>query len=210
MDTGFDWIWQTIRKHLMHVVVAISGCSCSGKSHLAQLLENKISQSGLTGSFVPLDSYFRDCDEPDFPTNEQGQLLFDVPESYNRTEYVQAIKLLASKELIWLPKYDMATNKRISVKGTLVIPSIRIITEGLFSIRFLQTQPYKLLKVYVDADLMETCLPRRIARDTSRYGISPEKVIRIFTNKVAPLNKQFVLAQKELADIVITNNQGGE
>lgn len=210
LDTGLDFIWTKIKNCPSLIIIVISGFTCSGKSHLAQLLKKKINQAGLTESYVPLDSYFRDCDESDFPTNEQGKLLFDLPESYSQADYVQAIKMLVAGEAIWLPNYDMATNKRISLKGGLVIPSTRVITEGLFSIRFLQTQPYKLLKVYVDADLLETCLPRRIARDTSRYGIPEAKVCRIFMDKVAPLNRQYVLPQKKGADIIITNDQGGE
>lgn len=209
IQTGLGLIWQRLEKAEGNIIIVISGFTCSGKTFLAQQLMERLDQAGLSFSQAPLDPFFLDWDDPDLPINDQGQLVFDLPNSYAQTEYVQAVRDLATGQSIWLPDYDMASNRRISSKGKLIRPQPLIIAEGLYAIRFLQGQHLNLLKVFVEADLLKTCLPRRIARDTRLYGVSAEKVQRVFLAKVVPASLEHIAPQIEIADIIITNNKGG-
>ena len=202
IEAGLNLIMPMIISQ-SQIIIAISGYTCSGKSYLAELLAQKLKQEAEGASLVPMDSYYRDKDESGFPRDEYGIKLWDIPESYNQAEYVQAILDLADQKQTWEPEFDKHCNKRIKGKEKLIRPKPCIIGEGLFSILFLKSLPRKILKVYLDTDLEKTCLPRRIARDTKVFGESEARISRAFALYVVPFNLKHVLPQKNDADIVI-------
>ncbi|MFA5359176.1 MAG: hypothetical protein WC310_05180 [Patescibacteria group bacterium] len=178
-------------------LIAIAGCSCSGKSFLAKAL-NEASPATI----LPLDNFFRDIDDPALPRDKNNRHLFEAPESYWKDQYLAAAVALLTGKTVILPTYDLATNKRLPTTGQTVSPNTTIVAEGLYAITFLSALSAPVLKVFLDTDL-EICLNRRIARDVPRWNITAEKVREIFFAKVLPYYQMFIAKQKSLADIVI-------
>ena len=58
------------------------------------------------------------------------------------------------------------------------------------------------LRIYVDAD-EETRLQRRLARDVSDRGRTPESVADQWRNSVAPMHTQFVAPTQQHAEITL-------
>jgi len=182
------------------VLVLITGGSCSGKTFLADQLKDKLGQQGV--SVMPLDSFFRDLDDPDLPLNKSGQSLFDVPDSYHQQEFISAVRALLSGKDSQIPYYDRGLNRRMPEKFQVVESRPIVIVEGLFVMTMLDEFWLKTIKIYVDTDV-DICLQRRIERDTVLFGVSVERVEQTFRQKVLPNQKAFILPQRQRADIII-------
>jgi len=203
---GLSKLIEVITQISKPILVVIAGGSCSGKSYLAVKLKTELEQAGILVSIILLDKYFRDIDDSDFPRNENGRRLFDVPDSYYQDEFIEHASMLLSGKDIRMPDYDVSTNKRLSSQGEFVKANPVIIAEGLFAIRMLNNAYPNLIKVYVEAN-EEVRLRRRINRDTLRYNVSSEKVEETFRIKVLPCHYRFIEPQKQFTDFIV---RGGE
>jgi uridine kinase len=179
-------------------LITIAGSTCSGKSTMAARMCSQV-----MSALVELDDYFRDLEDPLLPRDAGGKLVFDRPDSYDCGEYVGHIKALLAGRSIRLPQYDKQTNRRLPVRKTVISSSI-IVTEGLFSISLLDDvhPACACLKIYLDVSL-DICLARRIERDTNAFNVSAEKVRNFFNQRVRPYIEEFVLPQRQQADLVI-------
>ncbi|MFH0878045.1 MAG: adenylyl-sulfate kinase [Candidatus Omnitrophota bacterium] len=195
-------ILRLIERSKKPVLVLIAGASCSGKTSLALELKKKIHRQGLGVSVLSLDEFFKDIDDPGLPRNEEGQKLFDTVNSYHYMEFLKILHALVSGIDARTPCYDIVKAKRVPDKLRLIKASPVIIAEGLFVISLADECWRDMVKVYIDTD-MDTCLKRRIERDTIRFGVSKEQVEREWHQKVLPNYERFVSPQLSQADIVI-------
>lgn len=199
---GLVNLTKSITSSRKPVLINIAGGSCSGKSYFATKLKDRIKELGWQASIIILDYYFRDIDEPDFPKNQEGKLLFDVPESYRKNRFIQDVLKLIEGDDIQMPDYDVSTNKILSDCGETVPANQIIIAEGLFTIDFLNGICSNTKNVYIDTP-EQMCLKRRIERDTQRYNVDSEKVIATWEKKVLPCYHKFVEPQRDLANFII-------
>ncbi len=204
--SGLNKLTEVITQASKPVLVIVAGGSCSGKSYLAVKLKTELEQVGILVSMILLDNYFRDIDDPDFPRNENGRRLFDVPDSYYQDEFVEHASILLLGKSIRMPDYDVPTNKRLSSQGELVEANPVIIAEGLFAIRMLNNAHSNLIRVYIEAS-EKLRLERRINRDTVRYNVLSEKVEETLRVKVLPCHYRFIEPQKQFTDFIV---KGGE
>jgi len=184
------------------VLINIAGGSCSGKTYFSKELCEEIKKFNLLSSIIGLDYYFKDIDDPLLPKNSEGKRLFDVPESYRQIKFVQDVMKLINLKAIYMPDYNISTNKIISDKGRILSSNKIIIAEGLFAIRFLKGIHPNLINVYIDVS-EKTCLERRVKRDVELYNFSPEKSRLYWQKKVMPNFHKFVKPQKKFADFII-------
>lgn len=198
---GFKEISRRLNRSPQPLLVAIAGGSCSGKSYLTAKLQELQGSEAIS---VCLDDFFKDEDDPTLPYDDQGRLIFDLPDSYHQAEFQEIIRGLLRGEPVVLPCYEKGPNRRNLERSRLIQPAPIVMAEGLFALSFLADFTVPQLRIFLDADL-EMCLERRIARDTIAFGVSAGRVRDIFTAKVLPYYQDYVLPQRRLADLVITS-----
>lgn len=201
LESGLDAIQAWLRENHRPAVIAIAGMTCSGKSTLAEQLHQSLTEHSV---LVSLDNFFRETVDPLLPRNSTGKKLFDVPTSYNISEFVGTVGRLVAGHRTIMPYYDKLSGCRIPEKYQTVAPAPIIITEGLFAITFVKNLRVESLPVFVKADA-KTCLRRRIARDVPVFRTTPERVRSNFEQKVMPY-RDYVIAQECEAAIVITTD----
>lgn len=180
-------------------LIVIAGCSCSGKTFLAQ--ELSIVLHPIVTPVISIDDYYKDIRDQTLPRDENGRPLFNRLEAYRVEELSKDISELRRGRGIWTPKYDMSTNTYLDKRGVWINLSQVLIVEGLFAINFLNGFTRQ-LKIYLDLDF-DLALRRCIARDTAKYQIDSAKISRVFSGKVWPDQLEFVMNQQKKADIII-------
>lgn len=167
--------------------IVISGCTCSGKTTLA----NKLSKT-----IMSQDSYYKDL--KDIP-RYRGKYLMDSINAFHSNEYLEDSISLLNNGMVYVPNYDISSNTRKSKDLKLIKSSINVF-EGLHAISILNS--IDALKIFLNTSLDE-CLKRRIKRDTSMYGINENLIIEHFNETIIPMYKSYIEKQKDMADIVI-------
>lgn len=175
-------------------LIAIGGCSCSGKTTLARTLAQ-----ALGGTVVPLDSYYRDLSH--FEPPARARVNFDEPEAIESTLLLRDLRSLMAGGRIERPVYDYATHTRARRAVTLEAGDTFIL-EGLFALYWRELRELCALRVFVDAS-EQTCLERRIARDVAERGRTEQSVREQFEATVRPMARRYVLPTREFADIVV-------
>lgn len=181
------------------VLIGIAGASGSGKSELACRLQARF----VDARILQLDSYYSDLSE--WPIERRAIFNFDHPDALDHKTLVRQVTRLSCGEAIECPVYDFATHTRSNVV-THIEPASFILVEGLFALHFEDLRNLYQLKVYVEtAD--QTCLERRLARDTRERGRTVECVSRQYEATVRPMAEAFVWPQREFADVVVSGTQ---
>lgn len=209
-EKGERMIVERVLSHKDVVVVAIAGLSCSGKTFLADNLEKKIKGS----MNIPLDSYFRDSNDPELPHDKNGFSSYDEPGSYQVEELKNDIAFAIGGNEILIPDYDIRENRRIA-KNLLRRKSSVIILEGLFAVsiidEMMKDMEYsgiillkntRVVKVFLDTEI-SLCLSRRTARDVEMLGVTKKQVSDLFSGHIVPRFRRYILPQKNLSDIII-------
>ena len=179
--------------------VVISGISCSGKSTLANAIYKRYKTNPYREivSIIPQDEYFKDLNQ--IPRSRVGYLM-DSMDAFCVDEYFHDILFLLQYDAVRIPQYDIANNRRTSQRKHIWNNDINVF-EGLHTLHILKSIP-NTIKVYVDTDA-NTCLQRRIERDTSKYGVPKERIIEYWNECIIPLSEKYILPQKALADTMI-------
>lgn len=185
----------------MTINIVIAGVSCSGKTTFANELRKLFPRIPHI-PIIAQDDYFKNLS--DVPRVSQGYLM-DSIEAFHIEEFKQDVQTLIENGVVMMPKYDIATNTRIS-KNKIVRAGKINVFEGLHTIKLLGDLEH-CIKFFIDTD-MDTCLERRIARDTSKYGIPERRVRQYWEDCIKPMSEKFILPQKEAADFII--RRGGE
>lgn len=197
--------FDMIKNHLLvygSVNVIIAGQTCSGKTTLAKEIRDYFSDK-YSVAIISQDDYFKNLE--DIP-HSPGGYLTDSIDAFHIKEFRDDVHELLKNSTVAMPNYDIATNTRIDKKKMVSSGDINIF-EGLHTITLLYDIT-NCINIFIDTDV-DICLKRRIARDTSKYGI-PEYVIRPYWNRcIMPMCEKYVFPQLEYADVTI-NRKGGE
>ena len=197
-------VYEKIEKHLQShstVNIAIAGITCSGKTTLANEIRKYFSGKYVV-AIVSQDDYFKNL--PDIPRAREGYLT-DSIDAFCTAEFRHDVRLLLRNGVATMPRYDVATNTRIA-KSKIVRASKINIFEGLHTIYLLRALE-DCINIFVDTE-PETCLKRRIARDTSKFGVPEARIRQYWDDCIKPMCERFIFPQKKFADIVI-NCKGG-
>lgn len=199
----FERIDNNLSKGLRANVV-ISGMTCSGKTTLAKSIYKRYKTNPYKElvSIIPQDEYFKDLNQ--IPRSRFGYLM-DSIDAFFVHEYLHDVLFLLQFDAVRIPQYDIANNRRTSQTKHIWNNDINIF-EGLHALQILKSIPGT-IKVFVDTD-EDTCLQRRIDRDTSKYGVPKERIMEYWNECIIPLSEKYILPQKALADIIISGKGG--
>jgi uridine kinase len=177
------------------LIIAISGGSGSGKTFLAEAINNEL---GDQANILSQDNYY--IDQSDKFDGDGGSVNFDHPESIDFELLAAHLKLLKENETISMPQYDFATHTR-SEETIDFEPAPIIVVDGIL---ILCSQ--ELREIFDEIVFVETPedirFERRLKRDVEERGRTPEGVKVQFSKQVKPMHDQFVEPCKSCADIV--------
>jgi len=177
------------------VVIAIAGCSGSGKTTLAEELARK-----LDGIPFPLDNYYRDLSH--LAPAERALTNFDDPAMIESTLLAAHVSALARGEPIERPIYDFSQHIRIPGRAETVLPAPFLMVEGIFALCYAELLLLYGLRIFVDTP-DETCFARRMERDVTTRGRTPESVRLQYESTVRPAALRWVGPSAAYADLVV-------
>ncbi|MDD6272124.1 MAG: hypothetical protein PUA90_01200 [bacterium] len=176
--------------------ILISGMTCSGKTTLSNRLSYEFDTSMLRQ-----DDYFKD--KKNIPRDENNFFLFDTPDAFDINTFIVDVYKLLNLGYVYCPIYDVNRNMRTTNKYKVLKKDINVI-EGLHTIALLSNN-INSLKIYMDTPI-EECLKRRLLRDISKYNMKKLEIIRYFYEIMLPQYKKHIEYQKEMADVVINDD----
>jgi uridine kinase len=180
------------------LIIAIAGPSGSGKSSIAQELRSSWSAGSL--EIVELDRYYRDLTH--VTESERKVYNFDSPDALESDLLFQHIDVLCSGQSIELPRYNFATHVREPAVDMFTPPDV-LVVEGLFALYWAHLREKSTLRVFVDLD-SETCLDRRLRRDSAQRSRDEDSVIEQFRSHVDPMREQFVTPTRATAHVTVS------
>ncbi len=185
------------------ILIAIAGPSGSGKTTLAEELARE-----LEGTHFHLDHYYRDLGH--MPLSEREHQNFDHPEQVEHELLLAHLRELKAGHGIDRPFYDFATHTRVvsELNGNIRGRTERVhephvlLLDGIFALYWPEVRALATLCVYVEApDTL--CFERRLRRDVSERGRSPEQVTAHYAQTVRPMAERFVRPTARWADLVV-------
>jgi uridine kinase len=180
-------------------VIGIAGASGSGKTTLAAELARE-----LDGIYFPIDNYYRDPSH--LPVVDRATQNFDDPALIESSLLTAHVAGLARGESIERPLYDFSTHTRVPDRTERMRAEGYVLVEGLFALFFEGLIPLYQLRIYVDTP-DDVCFERRMRRDTTERGRTPESVRLQYESTVRPSSIAFVRPSAAQADLVIDGTE---
>ncbi len=178
------------------VIIGIAGGSGSGKSTIADAIQDEVKEHITV---ISQDSYYRSF--INLSLEERDKINFDHPQSLDNDLFIEHLKALKNNVPIEMPIYDFATHLR--TKNTISKqPSKIIIAEGILLFENKELRDIMDIKIFVDTDA-DIRILRRIKRDMQERNRSLESVIEQYETTVRPMHLEFVEPSKRFADVII-------
>jgi len=179
------------------LIIGIAGGSGSGKTTVAQQILKRVGSHRI--AYLPHDAYYKDLSG--LPPIQKAEVNFDHPNSLETELLIQHVKQLRAGNPVELPVYDFATDSRTE-KTIPITPHRVIVVEGILIFAEPELRPLFDLKIFVDTD-SDLRFIRRLQRDISERGRTPESVINQYIQTVRPMHLEFVEPSKRYADVII-------
>jgi len=181
-------------------IVGITGGSGVGKTTLIKKLYTEFEGKITT---LSLDNYYK-------PKHEQikdhnGVTNFDLPTALDTNQLEKDLLQLLDNQPIKQKIYTF-NNPDKADEFLLIEPNEILIVEGLFVMHYPFVQEKLDYSVYLSVK-SELQLERRLKRDMTERNYTKESIIYQWENHVIPAYDQFVRPYKQLADLIITNNE---
>lgn len=178
-------------------VVGIAGGSGSGKTTVVRRILETLGEGCV--ALVEQDAYYRDGSH--LPFEERLTRNYDHPDSIDEPLLVEHVRVLKAGQPVEAPGYDFVQHvrrpetRRIEPRPCLVVEGILVLASeplrDLFDLR---------LFVETDADLR---FIRRLQRDVTERGRTPESVIAQWEATVRPMHLQFAEPSKRHAHLIL-------
>ncbi|MCB0407277.1 MAG: uridine kinase [Bdellovibrionales bacterium] len=184
----------------MAKVIAIAGGSCSGKTTLAQKLQERLGDE--RSQILYQDSFY--IDQSDRFDYDGGSVNFDHPNALDFTLMAQVLSQLKNQQSSEIPIYDFKTHQRITkteffpVKDVIIVDGTLILSQEIL-------RPLFDHSCFIECS-HEKRLQRRLKRDVKERGRSQAGVLEQFSEQVEPMHQAFVEPSKEYADAVFTQD----
>ncbi len=181
-------------------LVLIAGGTSSGKTTITMEIAKRL--ACFSTVCLSMDNYYRHLPgrDKEFYKNYD----FDRPEAIEGIRFAADLKALAAGEYVDEIRYDFTTHSRRCTDARIVPPPFGglLIAEGIFALHFDEICNAADLKIFISAE-EETMLNRRMDRDCTQRGRTPESVREQFMRFVIPTHRKFVRPGKDKADIVV-------
>lgn len=188
--------------HHRPFLLGVAGGTCSGKTTVAERLCELIGGDRI--ALIKLDSYY--VDEPHQPIDVRAKLNYDHPDAFDWELLSAHMEALVAGQPIEVPVYDYAGYARTN-QVTHIGRCDVVVVEGILVLYEPSVRDLFDLKVYVDADA-DLRLIRRLQRDVSERGRSPQSIIDQYLATVRPSHLQFIEPSKRHADVIFP--EGGQ
>ncbi len=183
------------------LIIAIAGGSGSGKTTVAQEILNRVGPERI--AYLPHDAYYKDLSG--LPPVQKAEVNFDHPNSLETRLLIEHVLQLKTGNQVELPVYDFSIHSRTE-KTIPITPHRVIVVEGILILAEPELRTLFDLKIFVDTD-SDLRFIRRLQRDITERGRTPESVIKQYLKTVRPMHLEFVEPSKRYADVIIP--QGG-
>lgn len=181
----------------MELILGIAGGTGSGKSTLARRIAAAFPRRA---TIIELDWYYRD--QAHLTPEQRLETNYDHPGALEMERLIEDLGQLQDGHPIAAPTYDYTQHVRsTTLRRVESLPLI--IVEGLHTLGHPELRPLLGLKIFVnlDADLR---FIRRLQRDTTERGRSPESVVAQYLRHVRPMHAAFVEPTRQYADITVS------
>lgn len=179
------------------MLIGICGGSGSGKSTLAERVRARVGDDIAT--ILSFDTYYKD--QQQLSVEERAGLNFDHPDTLDVDLFVEHLDLLIAGDPVELPVYDFSTHTRVLGASRLLTPTPLILVEGILLFAFPEIAERLSLRIYRSCP-EHIRFARRLGRDVTERGRTPDSVEAQFASTVAPMHDHFVLPSMERAHLV--------
>lgn len=183
------------------ITIGVYGGTGSGKTTIVSQIVSEFPTSEI--QVISQDSYYKDTSHLTF--DERCALNFDHPDAIDFPLLYQHVNSLKNGENIEQPVYSFEIHNRTKETVT-VVPKKILIIEGILILNYPKLRSLFDLKIFIDAD-SDMRMERRVSRDISERGRTPEEVLNRYLNTLKPMHKQFIEPMKVHADITLENHQ---
>ena len=183
------------------ITIGVYGGTGSGKTTIVSKIVSEFPTNEI--QVISQDSYYKDTSHLTF--DERCALNFDHPDAIDFPLLYQHVNSLKNGDNIEQPVYSFETHNRTKETVT-VVPKKILIIEGILILNYPKLRSLFDLKIYIDAD-SDMRMERRVSRDISERGRTPEEVLNRYLNTLKPMHKQFIEPMKVHADITLENHQ---
>jgi uridine kinase len=183
------------------ITIGVYGGTGSGKTTIVSKIVSEFPTNEI--QVISQDSYYKDTSHLTF--EERCALNFDHPDAIDFPLLYQHVNSLKNGDNIEQPVYSFETHNRTKETVT-VVPKKILIIEGILILNYPKLRSLFDLKIFIDAD-SDMRMERRVSRDISERGRTPEEVLNRYLNTLKPMHKQFIEPMKVHADITLENHQ---
>ncbi|MEB3298654.1 MAG: uridine kinase [Candidatus Sericytochromatia bacterium] len=179
------------------LTIGVSGGSGSGKTTVAR---NILELAG-PGNVAHLchDAYYHD--HAHLTPEERAAVNYDHPDALDNALFVEHLRVLQRMQAAETPVYDYARHARLP-EPMIVQPRRVILVEGILILAIPEIRRHLDIKVFVDTDA-DLRFIRRLRRDITERGRSPQSVIDQYLATVRPMQEQFVEPSRRFANVVV-------
>lgn len=192
-------MWK--RKHKQMLTIGVYGGTGSGKTTIVEQIVSEFPSSEI--QVISQDSYYKDNSNISF--EERCALNFDHPDAIDFKLLYQHVLALKNGETIEQPVYCYKTHNRIA-KTISISPKKILIIEGILIMNYPKLRSLFDLKVFIDAH-SDIRMERRVSRDITERGRTPEEVLERYLKTLKPMHQQFIEPMKVHADYVLENHK---
>lgn len=158
------------------------------------------------GVLIDMDSYYFPLDGMSLA--DRDRVNFDHPDTIDFALLITQLRQLLAGHSIEKPVYDFTRHTR-APRTEHVEPRAVIVVEGILALASAELRELFDLTVFVDVP-DEVRYGRRLARDVTERGRTPESVQLQFEKTVRPMHREFVEPCKAIADIVLGDDSSAE
>ena len=178
------------------MIVGIAGGSGSGKTLVSECIMERLGQKP---AMLGLDNFYHDFKH--LTMAERVRINYDHPNAFDLDLLLNEINLLKNGCYAKQPVYDYSIHGRTH-ESTIIEPAQVIIVEGILTLAFETLRDVLDVKIFVDTDA-DVRFIRRLNRDITDRGRTPQSVIDQYLSTVRPMHLEFVEPSKRYADIII-------
>ena len=183
------------------LIIGVYGGTGSGKTTVVDQIVCEYPSSKI--QVISQDSYYKDNSNISF--EERCMLNFDHPEAIDFELLYQHVFALKNGETIKQPIYSFETHNRTG-ETISISPKNILIVEGILILNYPKLRSIFDLKIFVDSH-SDVRMERRVSRDITERGRTPEEVLERYMKTLEPMHQQFIQPMKVHADFILENHK---
>ncbi len=184
------------------MLIGISGGSGSGKTTFARMLNDYLNSTRGEGfsAILAQDHYYID-QSARFKEDGDPSVNFDHPSAIEFPLLSRHLEQLRLKKPVEVPIYDFVTHTRKN-ETTPFPPRPVVIVDGMLLLSQAIVRPWLDHSIYVDAP-ESVRYERRLRRDVTERGRTPDGVERQFRAQVKPMHDEFIEPSRRYASLLV-------